>query len=359
MYDAAHPDTEKQTEKLQWDQSETVAVYGLDTGAPTFVIASGPRLTVSGSISTTAAPPNQSLDCSGTLSARPGARLSSLFSVLPGPGRREVNAGANFIPTGDYIRSTGSGACRADPGGGVGLSVGAEPTKVLDAMTAAETPIGTYKLASPPETQTFTSGGPQSTPTRTSSFYARFTVGPTCPANAGAAADAAASAAPESCTGCPNPADDPLLREADNRAADIESNTYEDPEQRAIRALLKFGGRVRLEFPLKTPRQRAERKRLMNEAKRKFDSVVEKAYNETEIALGKAESQDVARARCPDVKQKIREVYQRRLKDLAEEKQTDLAFAASKVVGVINLGCGCGGSADVPRDFNSARRATA
>jgi hypothetical protein len=125
-----------------WHLTETVAVYGFDTGAVRSVVTSGPALTLSGEVHEIWAPPNQVKSCDGVLSPRRGARLSLLVTApIPnGAGAKRVQLAVLSPVNGDYAQSSGSGDCRTEastPGhgpSGPGLAFGDIPPQVVAAL---------------------------------------------------------------------------------------------------------------------------------------------------------------------------------------------------------------------------------
>ena len=129
----------------KWHLSETVAVYGFDTGVVRSVVTSGPALTLSGEVHEVWAPPNQVKSCDGVLSPRRGARLSGLITApIPnGAGAKRVQLVVLSPVNGDYAQSSGSGDCRTEPStpgqgpSGPGLAFGDVPPQVVAALQDA------------------------------------------------------------------------------------------------------------------------------------------------------------------------------------------------------------------------------
>ncbi len=147
---------------------------------------------------------------------------------------------------------------------------------------------------------------------------------------------------------CPNGADDALLKEAQARASAIYDGYY-DPEVNAELKIKKLGSVVKREFPQLEGHDRAERVRLMNHEKRKLDKELAELYDKATRRLESAEAEDVARASCPEAKQKLSSLYAAMRRRLQDAYERDLSFIAKEVVGAVNLTCGCHLSADTAR----------
>ena len=147
---------------------------------------------------------------------------------------------------------------------------------------------------------------------------------------------------------CPNRADDALLKEADARAAAIYDD-YFDPETKAELEIRKLASVVKRQFPQEDGHDRAERIRLMNAEKQKLDKELAELYEKATRRLESAEAEDVARARCPEAKQKLSSFYAAQRRRLKDAYDRDLSFIAKEVIGAVNLTCGCHLSADTAR----------
>lgn len=115
VYDPSRPAIQLNTGSIGWTYS--ITVRATPRGG---MVAGRPRLTVNGRLTETAAPPNQGLDCTGTLSARPGAPASQFGPVgiiYEGP-----SWGLDAFPpwTGEWAASTGrpNSGCATVPNGG-------------------------------------------------------------------------------------------------------------------------------------------------------------------------------------------------------------------------------------------------
>jgi hypothetical protein len=167
------------------------------------------------------------------------------------------------------------------------------------------------------------------------------------PSASGSARDAVASSEAMSCSVCPNPADDPLPGQARRRGEDITGEIWgggRDPKQgdSYLEQLMKdYARKLRREYPVLDGPDREERKRLANEERDKLDKELARLRDETIRGLDSAETQDVARAMCPETKQEIHLIYTRWKKSLDEDYEGDLKFIANEVIGAVNLFCGC------------------
>ena len=164
-------------------------------------------------------------------------------------------------------------------------------------------------------------------------------------ARSAATAHRADRAADSGC-GCPDRADDALLKQAKERADAIYTDGYYEPESNAENQVRKLASQVKRRFPEREGHDRAERVRLMNAEKREVDEVLAELYEKTTQRLESAESEDMARASCPEAKQALSKLYAAERRSLDEAYERDLSFIAKEVVGAVNLTCGCHLSAD-------------
>ena len=115
VYNPSDPSIDLTTAGVSWQYS--ITVRATPSGG---AVVGKPQFKVSGGISETAAPPNQGLDCTGTLSARPSAPVTQFGPVgivYEGP-RWILNA---FIPdNGEWVASTAGAQtrCATVPNGG-------------------------------------------------------------------------------------------------------------------------------------------------------------------------------------------------------------------------------------------------
>ena len=135
---------------------------------------------------------------------------------------------------------------------------------------------------------------------------------------------------------CPNPADDPLPAEA-QKAADSIFKKWVDPGDEAENQIKGFGARIRREFP----DDRTERKLLINREFEKLTARLKRLYPRVKRDLEAAQARDIAHAKCPHVKQKIREIYSKKLAALDTDYEGDLRFLANEVIATVSGGCGC------------------
>jgi hypothetical protein len=115
VYDPSRPAIELNTGSIGWTYS--ITVRATPSGG---MVVGRPQLTINGKLTETAAPPNQGLDCTGTLSARPGApanQFGPVGIVYQGP-----SWGLDAFPpwTGEWAASTGrpNSGCATVPNGG-------------------------------------------------------------------------------------------------------------------------------------------------------------------------------------------------------------------------------------------------
>jgi hypothetical protein len=164
---------------------------------------------------------------------------------------------------------------------------------------------------------------------------------------------------------CPNPSDNRLIAEAEVAAGELFHDDFQGSSvghrhgvitgdrlaEYAILAIKAAAAAVKREFPLKTPEDRANRKRMMNKEARKLDDLLARVRQTALAKANAAEASFLARLVCPDADQKIRAVFGKLIAEIEDAYQADRRYIANEVVGATNLFCGC----HLSRDERTAR----
>jgi hypothetical protein len=346
VYQPTDPPVWQGTLDMTWDEKETFSLSGRAQKNPTVKVLSR-SLTISGSVTNTFAAPNEGLTCSASLSARPG----SPDPMSPGYGGQPLGFGvdASVPNSGYFIQSSAPDDSHCASPAATGGPGFVSPEQAIKAEASASPAEGSIKLPGGSYSKAYNASGSDAQTTET--FHAVLVVTAGC--TRGKNADAIASSA-TACGSCPNPADDPLPGEAEHRALEIWSDHFEGDglgkdglAESALHNIKSLGKRLRREFPLKTDDDRAERKRQINAGADIADNQIDRAYEKAKRDLADAEARDLARAKCPGTKEKIREIYKKQSESMETERADDLKFVANEVVGTVNLFCGCHLSADV------------
>jgi hypothetical protein len=346
VYQPTDPSVWQGTLDMTWDEKETFSLLGRAQKHLTVKVLSR-SLTISGSVTNTFAAPNEGLTCSASLSARPG----SPDPMSPGYGGQPLGFGvdANVPNSGYFIQSSAPDDSHCASPAATGGPGFVSPEQAVQAEASASPAQGSIKLPRGSYSKTYSASGSDAQTTET--FHAVLVVTAAC--TPGKNADAIASGA-TACGSCPNPADDPLPGEAEHRALGIWSDHFEGNglgkdglAESALHNIKIQGKRLREKFPLKTDGDRAERKRQINADARIADEQIERAYEKGKRDLAHAEAEDLARAKCPGTKAKIRAIYEKQSESIDAERAGDLKFVANEVIGTVNLFCGCHLSADL------------
>jgi hypothetical protein len=141
--DLSNPAADTESMHFVWDERETAHVFGGTPSAFATVKVLSRKLTITGTMTKSYAPPNAALSCSGSFSIRPGGKFPLFVSA--GFFSNPLMSNSAIVPLGgDYSQSNGPPNCSYPVNGSAGITEG--PLRTTN-YTVPLTPLFEFKLS--------------------------------------------------------------------------------------------------------------------------------------------------------------------------------------------------------------------